>query len=1578
MNRVALALALAASVCFLPPAHAACKVTATPSKVVMENEHVRLELVPPQGGKISSFLFKDRDTDLTSWPEYGALEGRRWGPQGYERLRNYPYQATVLEKGPDQVAVSLTSRCTEPGYTKLTVQKTVRLRTGEAAVEVRYRFYNGSKVALPLGWWFFQDLAVQGKRNTFYAPTPQGVEKSVHVPGQGGTSEIFGHTADRFLYDVPRGWTAVISDTGVGAVATFDVQYTTFIYNFFSTRHTTFEWAFNQIELPAAKAFETTFHMFPIADIPTVDGAGDCLAASLTTPGKESALGKPAQWTAGQAIPVALSVMGAKRETIRAVLEARALPDGTWRKVAEQDFALAPGKPSRAQFEYQPRERATHVLRCRLLRGNVEVCDAERPVIYGMKSTDYALAPKVHKIGKELAYYRPKKKQAAPRRTTVTLPEDYQPTMEVPTPHVKWAKPWAAGKVRVLVLMHQRIMRQVVELAQRADVECDCVTMDTFKGKMSAAEMYLFTSKLKAAKHDVLVMGDYDWNRIPDGLRAQILDQTEKGKGLVIVGVRARFPRRKWITNDPFILSGVLPELGATRIRVTDQGKGRIALAPYWGVFKGGLFSPSPVYHASYVKPIRDRYSESFDYSEYAYAMNARLVYWAARRVPFVGMRIEPPEIAAAAQGRNVSVVLTNQGKTSVSGTLSLVVTNRFSDVATPVTEKVQIGPGTRAVTLALSPLAAGRHVADAWLRSADGTVVNWATTSFNVAGEVGFGEATMDKDLYADGDTARAAVSVNATAAAVGAMTLRWRMSDCFDRRLAQGEQKLAVKAPATRATVAMPIVRPLARYNRVRLTLEQDGALLAETQVGFPVKPLPAPHPFYFMAYGGWNPRYREKFGCNTAFGGGVRGMLATRQGRNQIAWYPIHRDFRVQSAGTGSIRPGCLTSPKFREECKKGIDAYAVPARLQGNLGILIADEWGYGGEGNQKSNYCHSPTCLAGFRAFLRKDHGNLDALNKCWGTAYRDWNEIVPPSFDETRKSGKWERWTDHRRFVESVVADFFGFCTEHARRTYPDARIGFSGTPNAGSFNGYDWSKLCKTMRIICSYGGAQGETIRSFKQPGSFTSAWTGYDRQSKNEKGHRLRPWFALFNDMDGLGYYISAYSPLQDPDWVWNKKAHWIGEQWQDLRRGIATLVRNGKRQNDGIAIHYSQSSIHGATIQNRSEQFYRILNSVCQLLEDLGFQYDFVAYSDIEKGALRNYRLLIMPYSQAVSPKEADQIEAFVRNGGTVLADVYPAVRDQHCKPAAHGLLDEVFGVRTSPADAPSFQLSEITGKQVPGDLQLQSGCAKIQLAGGTANARLSDLGNAPAWITNRLGRGRAILLNACFAGYSGYKPGGTGGEISIVEQAKMTVRLAVSDFGRTVLADAGFRPSVRIATSDGKPFLDAEVVRYVQGNATYVGVLPSGVGGGSITKADTQQVTIDFGKTAHVYELRTGKYFGEHQKITTDLTRSIARVFALMPQRLDPLALAIIGSPSRSAGIRLRIQTKDTGAHRVAHLSVKGPDRKPIWLHERDLIVRGGGTDWIVPLALNDPAGKWTVEARGTVDAQTATVEFQLP
>jgi hypothetical protein len=94
-------------------------------------------------------------------------------------------------------------------------------------------------------------------------------------------------------------------------------------------------------------------------------------------------------------------------------------------------------------------------------------------------------------------------------------------------------------------------------------------------------------------------------------------------------------------------------------------------------------------------------------------------------------------------------------------------------------------------------------------------------------------------------------------------------------------------------------------------------------------------------------------------------------------------------------------------------------------------------------------------------------------------------------------------------------------------------------------------------------------------------------------------------------------------------------------------------------DPIGIYYSHPSIqagwamdaatHGKSWVNRkssindSNQTAGVLRKVwCKLLEDMGFQYDFISYLDVEEGVIdlnKKFKVIILPRTICFSDREA---------------------------------------------------------------------------------------------------------------------------------------------------------------------------------------------------------------------------------------------------------------------------------------------------------------------------------------------------
>lgn len=120
------------------------------------------------------------------------------------------------------------------------------------------------------------------------------------------------------------------------------------------------------------------------------------------------------------------------------------------------------------------------------------------------------------------------------------------------TSHVEWAKPLPGGALKVLFLVPYSNSREVVELAQRLDVQYTVImnagrsvwgkgystgdTASPLHGKEANALDRLAEKRLNFSKHyDVIVIGKVSWEVIPDAFRKKILDHVSRGTGLVYV-----------------------------------------------------------------------------------------------------------------------------------------------------------------------------------------------------------------------------------------------------------------------------------------------------------------------------------------------------------------------------------------------------------------------------------------------------------------------------------------------------------------------------------------------------------------------------------------------------------------------------------------------------------------------------------------------------------------------------------------------------------------------------------------------------------------------------------------------------------------------------------------------------------------------------------------------------------------------------------------------------------------------------------------------------------------------------------
>jgi hypothetical protein len=115
---------------------------------------------------------------------------------------------------------------------------------------------------------------------------------------------------------------------------------------------------------------------------------------------------------------------------------------------------------------------------------------------------------------------------------------------------------------------------------------------------------------------------------------------------------------------------------------------------------------------------------------------------------------------------------------------------------------------------------------------------------------------------------------------------------------------------------------------------------------------------------------------------------------------------------------------------------------------------------------------------------------------------------------------------------------------------------------------------------------------------------------------------------------------------------------------------------------VALHYSQASTRGTYARGGYQTWHNSRKGWSELLMGLGLQYTFLSYEQLETGELAfpKIRVLILPYSIAMSDAELAAVRSFVEAGGTVVADQQPALMDEHCRERKTGALDDLFGIK----------------------------------------------------------------------------------------------------------------------------------------------------------------------------------------------------------------------------------------------------------------------------------------------------------
>jgi hypothetical protein len=417
-------------------------------------------------------------------------------------------------------------------------------------------------------------------------------------------------------------------------------------------------------------------------------------------------------------------------------------------------------------------------------------------------------------------------------------------------------------------------------------------------------------------------------------------------------------------------------------------------------------------------------------------------------------------------------------------------------------------------------------------------------------------------------------------------------------------------------------------------------------------------------------------------------------------------LNNALRAEVMGKSSllIRPHSLADPEVIEELKRQI-RQNVMATKNGLVYAYAFDDEISLGSFNSPAEVDVHPLSIAWYRRWLAERYGTIQKLNASWGATYRSFNDVKPVSFEDVRRSASappisnWNlsRWMEWRHFMDFQFSQVLADLTRYTNQLDPGIPAGFVGGQIPSAYGGYDYALLSRSVQWM----EGSGDLIRSFwnnpRRPHAKTLHLTGSTARDTWTLWHRLAN-----GDQAAIAWPEGWFET--DPKTgkrTLARKVQALASVFREIQGSASEFIVSPDTHldTDPIGIYYSHPSIraswvmdsitHGRTWPKRLSSLdddnlssARLRSSWCRLLEDLGYQYNFISYLDVQEKRIdlsKRYKVIILPQTICLSEIEADALKAFVRSGGTILADNLTGILTETGRGRKVGALDDIFGV-----------------------------------------------------------------------------------------------------------------------------------------------------------------------------------------------------------------------------------------------------------------------------------------------------------
>ena len=1567
-------------------ANRACSLEKTAASLVLENQFVKAEIDYRRGGRISSFIDKQTGKDLTDKSNYGGIFKDVIMEQGFGTFFEQFYLIDATNATPEKVSVTLTGETGKDQFLK--IQKTFTLEHDSSVLTVDFKVINAYE-AMSARFFTLRHHSVMkfpGEKNNYFYPASNGVRRVAE-----------GSAADVFHRDVVDGWAAFIAPSArAGMLCTLDYAPLDSFYNWFG-QETTLEWFFKTVKIENGSSWDTSISLMPLHGLDAVSGAAEGLAVDFA--------GLKDKYEKGEKPAFELAIASGITGKFAFEIKTKSLPEGSATILKKVELDLKPGETQKIPVAWDSPISAPTLLTCSIKdAGGNMVLEAARPLAVGDEKPSYVYKPAKAKIP----------------AVEGGLVKQVRFTNDFVTPHVKWARPHAGGTIRVLGIMNAFTARELLELAERLDMDCEAVIFPSPHGVMpdyspnyTEKDANNVMAELLKKDYNVILVGGVNGRCFSAGNIKTIGQKVRDGAGLVHV-----FPT--CLTNE---LAEIIPLKSPRKSKSAAAGEWQVAQAhpvtagipfdalPPVGTFMYECASPiltaggRPLAAAAQIEKGRAvafgyavAFQENIDkdhmrnfkagltpthpggrgaetglmypYWEYHYALLAKAVIWAAGKTPATqigaielkerrcNVSIKPP----CSRNMNLEWELKdNEWSSITNGTLGLEAKQSAAEISLP------------------------KHNGTALLhlRLLDGGKV----TDF-AAQKLSFPDPIRVKSIEAAlaCEPSGAAV-VDAKISVSGPGRLEIVLYDARDRLVARTN---IVAGGEDEISVQLSFSHPIARAHRLLVKPSGPDGVPGDS--------------FEKHAY------------------------LST--GRKDMA------DYRISM---WLMDTRYIFMPEYLD------DIYY--RRIAGCDAVDAVQIRNAGGDLTSNANYYrrvvpflwrHSMEVSLNNVAPQHLDRALFDKAKKNYQeTRSREWLLRTPCLHDPAYQAKSIEKLQTMVNATKAYEPFLYCFGDENSLTRY--------GTPIDFCFSEHTLKEfrkwLGKKYGAVKALNKAYGTSLASFDEVVPLTSeeakaqnnfaswldhrifmdeAFAGFYRQSREEV-RKLDPgapvqisgtqnqtayngcdWRLLTQVFDSmapyggiqtelmrsfapenyrglryLGGYGKSTVPAHD---LWREAFRYRGAGMQiyidevmlncdytaDPIENIANEtapLRNGigkilihSRPLYRVGLLFSSPSQKIASITDQEALYDSNAAGWAELLNEAGLLWRFVASDELGTPAMSELETIILPFSVCLADKDLEALDKFAEGGGNIIADAGAGLYDGFGRPADPDSAAKLFGI------------SRKAGEVLPGDLQFKDISLRIKLqneniAAGKA-VPAGAVAGKPAVFIKKHGNGKTVFLNFTLEDYPRFR--------GVAEENNKFLALLES----LMPAGSRARGPARITQAGGAPAQACRSFVFDLGSIKYLGLIrdpkcPKGY--------DRLKVALD-GKY-NVHDIRLRRDYGWTDGFELDLPAGEAAFIALSTGQVKALELSVSsGTMPRGGRVDYAVSLKvDSGKPqaRIMRVAVYDPYGKPVPHYSTNLPAADGKSEGFFQTALNDPPGEWKITVLDLASGKESSLSISL-